>query len=253
MRVSEDRWLSEIFEYSVFKIESDPAVDTTQASQLVSNHASEQPVAMYYAKIATDQIELVRQLGKAGLYVVDVNMTFGLVDNKGPAHVSSPRYPLWSISEINADQHEAVLAIAGSCFRYSRFHLDPLVPRKIANRIKHDWILNYVRGQRGEKLFVASANGKLAGFLAVIATESGEKSGRTIDLVGVDKTFQGQGAGQALGEFFIDYYRDRCDFLTVGTQGANVPSIRLYQKLGFSLIKSEYVMHMHVRNGQVQA
>lgn len=252
MRVSEDRWLSEIFQYSVFKIESDPTVDVSQAAQLVSNHSSEQPVAMYYAKIATDQVELVRQLGKAGLYVVDVNMTFRL-NNKGPAHVSSPGYPSWSIGEITADQHEEVLAIAGSCFRYSRFHLDPLVPSKIAHRVKHDWILSYVTGQRGEKLFVASANGKLAGFLAVIATESGGKSGRTIDLVGVDKTFQGQGAGQALGKFFIDYYRDRCDFLNVGTQGANVPSIRLYQKLGFSLMKSEYVMHMHVRNGQVQA
>jgi RimJ/RimL family protein N-acetyltransferase len=32
----------------------------------------------------------------------------------------------------------------------------------------------------------------------------------------------------------------------VGTQIANLPSIRLYEKLGFSLVKSAYVMHRHV-------
>jgi ribosomal protein S18 acetylase RimI-like enzyme len=62
----------------------------------------------------------------------------------------------------------------------------------------------------------------------------------------VAPAYQGQGVGQALVGFFIDTYRDQNDFLLVGTQIANLPSIHLYQKLGFSLIKSAYVMHLHV-------
>ena len=33
--------------------------------------------------------------------------------------------------------------------------------------------------------------------------------------------------------------------LRVGTQAANVPSVRLYEPLGFSLASAAYVLHLH--------
>jgi len=51
------------------------------------------------------------------------------------------------------------LDIAESAFVYSRFHLDPLVPKELANRVKREWIANYVRRQRGERLLVAEVDG----------------------------------------------------------------------------------------------
>jgi GNAT superfamily N-acetyltransferase len=139
-----------------------------------------------------------------------------------------------------------VLEIARSSFRFSRFHLDPLIPLESAHQIKHDWILNYLLRKRGEHLWVASVAGRPAGFLAVIAGNDAGRRYRAIDLIGVAPAYQGQGIGQALVAYFIDTYRDHSDFLLVGTQIANLPSIHLYQKLGFSLVKSAYVMHLHL-------
>src|SRR5207245_6285404 len=83
MQIREDRWLSSIFNHSVFKIDiGSPAVadDCADANicQTVRRHSSAQPAPFYYAKVDTARIGIVRQLSLAGLYVVDVNVTFGL-------------------------------------------------------------------------------------------------------------------------------------------------------------------------------
>jgi len=152
------------------------------------------------------------------------------------------------IREIELADHEETLRIAGSCFQYSRFHLDPLVSLPVANQIKHDWILNYIRQQRGERLFVALMGEKPVGFLAVIAAEMNRERTYTIDLIGVSGDFQKRGIGQALTAFFIQHYGERSDRLQVGTQAANIPSMRLYQKLGFQISQTQYVMHGHVKH-----
>lgn len=250
MEIREDHWLSAIFGHPVFKMDGDVRLfrgGTKDAwvQDLLREHVRHQRAAMYYARVDTGQIDVVRLLSAAGFYIVDVNVTFGMETSaRGPqtGTVDGADYP---IREIGAEHHEAALAIAGSCFRYSRFHLDPLVPRAIADRIKREWVLSYVRKQRGEKLFIALSNGQPVGFLAALASEEGHRRARIIDLIGVDPAFQGRGIGRALVAFFMDHYRGECDFLQVGTQAANLPSLRLYEKLGFTIAKTQYVMHMH--------
>ena len=53
----------------------------------------------------------------------------------------------------------------------------------------------------------------------------------------------GRGVGSALCAAFAQRYRGMPRI--VGTQIANVPSIRLYTKLGFVFSKSAYVLHLH--------
>jgi len=255
VKTREDSWLSEIFGYPVFRIEADDrAADAWQTAlplgDLIRDHESRHPDAMYYAKVGADRIETVRQLTGAGFYVVDVNVTFGmpaadLAGPTGPAH--SRRHV---IREVAREHHEAVLRIAATCFKYSRFHLDPLIPVTVANRIKHDWILNYIRKQRGEQLWVALDDSQPAGFLAVLASDAGGRRVRTIDLIGVDSAFQGRGFGASLVAFFVDRYAGVSDYLQVGTQIANLPSIKLYQKFGFAMVRVQYVMHKHVRDAR---
>ena len=249
MEIREDRWLSSIFGHSVFKIEvesSDVARENNAASvcNQISRHASQQSAALYYAKVDTNQVAVVRLLSTAGLYAVDLNVTFGIDTGSSPC---PPEVSRGSIGEVRPEQHQSVLDIAGSCFQYSRFHLDPYVPVTIANRIKHDWILNYIQKKRGEKLFAANIDEQPVGFLAVLASESDGRRIRTIDLIGVNRAFQNQGVGKALVTFFINQYKGQSDYLQVSTQAANLPSMQLYQKLGFFIVKTQYVMHMHVR------
>lgn len=251
MKILEDPWLAAIMGHGVFKIGLDaadgtPGDDGAGWYEPLIWHQRLRTRGTYYAKIDPTRINIVRQLGSLGFYVVDVNVTFGLDREKMLCPIQPKPGAGCRIGEVAAHLEDEVLAIARSCFRFSRFHQDPQIPNTIADQIKHDWILNYLRKQRGEQLWVATVDGRAAGFLAVIAGEAAGRRYRAIDLIGVAPAYQGRGIGQELAAFFIDTYRDQCDYLLVGTQIANLPSMRLYAKCGFALAQSAYVMHFHL-------
>jgi ribosomal protein S18 acetylase RimI-like enzyme len=147
------------------------------------------------------------------------------------------------VQDILPAYYDAVLRIAASSFVYSRFHLDPAIPKETAHKVKRAWVNSYIHKMRGERLLVALLDGKPVGFLAVLATP---EPGRVIDLIGVDRAYQGRGVGRALVSFFIADSADRYPLLRVGTQVANVPSMRLYESLGFRIDETAYVLHAHV-------
>lgn len=231
MELKPDSWLSGLFGRPVLRVDGSdgllPGLD---------------PESFYYAKVDTRQVETVRRLCAAGFYVVDVNVTFGLAT---PGLEARPAVGPVSVAPAAAAQREAVLDIAATCFQYSRFHLDPAVPEGLADRIKREWIANYASGRRGEALYAATLDGRVAGFLAVLAGEAQGRRRRIIDLVGVGRDVQQRGVGRALVDAFIERHRSDCDELIVGTQAANLPSMRLYQKAGFSIISTAYVLHRH--------
>jgi len=245
--VQADRWLSEVVGTAVFRVDTDPFADRPAVlAQVVGRHVAHARSAMYYAKVATDRVDLVQALSAAGLSPVDVNVTFALDAPGVRVAPIAPRAAGISVDEIAGAQAAEVLEIAGTSFRYSRFHLDPRIPIEVAHRIKREWIRNYVLKQRGERLLVATVGGRPAGFLAILASHAGGKRIRTIDLVAVAPWAQRRGVGRALVQTFVDESRPACDQLQVGTQAANIPSMRLYEALGFSIARTQYVLHGHV-------
>ena len=224
--VHADPWLAEVMARPVFRL------DGGGAAEAVASHLATQPRAFYFAKLATDQIDDVRALSRLGFAVVDTNVTFELV--REPATLDG-----FDVGELAAGEAEAVLDIAGSAFRYSRFHLDPQVDLALANHIKREWIRNYVLRKRGDGLLVARQGGRPCGFLAPLVSHGTA----VIDLIAVATDAHGRGVGSALTAAFANRYRGMPRL--VGTQVANVPSIRLYTKLGFALARSQYVLHFH--------
>jgi ribosomal protein S18 acetylase RimI-like enzyme len=88
-------------------------------------------------------------------------------------------------------------------------------------------------------------DGAAVGFLtALVAVEAGRRVA-TIDLVGVDSGRQRSGVGSALVAAFAAHYGG-CDLLRVGTQAANLPSLGFYERLGFTIQQTAYVLHRHV-------
>jgi ribosomal protein S18 acetylase RimI-like enzyme len=246
MEIVADEWLATIFGCPVFRISTDgkttPA-DQACLAQLIKDRVTGAGEAFCYAKVDTGEVSAIRQLTAAGLYVVDVNVSFSL--DPAVENVAAERSPVVLVREIQPADYEPTLAIAASCFRYSRFHLDPLVSSSIANLVKREWIQNYILHKRGEQLIVAVKGDRPVGFLAAIASTLNNQRVFTIDLIGVANDHQGQGIGWALTANFINRYKDQCDLLQVGTQVANIPSMRLYQKLGFHISRSQYVLHGH--------
>lgn len=233
--IAEDDWLSGVFSHPVF------AIGERVPGAAVLEHASARAgAATYYVRVPTGDLERLLELVSAGLYVVDVNVTLSRL---GPApEAESPAAEVGEFEEADTD---ALLDIAGTCFRYSRFHLDPSIPNEIAHTVKREWIRSYVEGRRGIQLLVARGRGRPLGFLAVAASELDGKHVRIIDLIGVATEERGRGIGRALVSTFVEEHAGQCDELRVGTQIANVSSLRLYEALGFSVVGSSYVLHLH--------
>ena len=69
-----------------------------------------------------------------------------------------------------------------------------------------------------------------------------------IDLICVDSQHHGVGIASAMISFLINEIAPSLPGSTkilVGTQISNLPSLSLYQKLGFKIISSDYVFHYH--------
>jgi len=223
--VAADAWLTGLFGVPVSRVE--PGADVSSL-----------PVPGFaYAKVPVENVAEVSRLEAAGFRVVDMNMTFTRRGGDVPA-------PAALIERVDAATAPAVLDIAGSCFRYSRFHLDPAVDDALAHRIKREWVRSYAEGRRGHSLWAVLDGGKPAGFLAVLTTETGGKRQAVIDLIGVAVASQGHGLGRDLTRFFIREF-STYDELLVGTQAANAPSMRLYESCGFRVSRAAYVLHRH--------
>jgi ribosomal protein S18 acetylase RimI-like enzyme len=221
MAVRADRWLAGVLGAPVHVVE--PGGEPPQGPGLA------------YAKVPAADTAEVDRLAALGFRVVDVNVT---LERRGPAERAQPASVV-----VAAERHAAALLdVAERSFRLSRFHLDPRIPGELADRVKREWVRSYLEGRRGLELLAAlDGRGEAVGFLAVL--EAG--GARVIDLVAVAPEARGRGHGDALVAAFVARHAPAAERLLVGTQAANAPSIRLYEKHGFRFREAKLVMHRH--------
>ncbi len=244
----QDPWLSGILEKETWRVE----LAESFVRELTDNRSfreafvkRQQGRVFMYSKAPTTQLSWVHLLEDLDFHLIDTNVTFAK-----PIRVREMEKKMaireitvgggWEIRFAKPGDEEGTTTLAGNCFRYSRFHLDPAISREKADTVKAQWAGNYFRGKRGDYMVLALKDGFIAGFLQVLRQE------RTliIDLIGVHENYRHAGIGGML----IDYAESQCgDFETirVGTQIANAPSLRFYEKLGFQVAASSYVFHFH--------
>ena len=99
---------------------------------------------------------------------------------------------------------------------------------------------NYFSGKRGDSLVVGEAGGVAAGFLLLL--QSDEKL--VIDLIAVAEDHRGAGIGRGMIAFAAASF-PQLKTMQVGTQIANIPSIRLYERLGFRMVDAQHILHCH--------
>lgn len=150
------------------------------------------------------------------------------------------------------DDRAAITRLAGHCFVFSRFHLDPTIPKSLADTVKASWAANFFTGQRGDGMVMAEQDGRVAGFLQLLWAGSV----LVIDLIAVAPQAARQGLARAMIGFAAAKGtgdgRQPSGF-RVGTQAANVPSVRLYESLGFRFTQAQFVLHHHGRSGSYPA
>lgn len=220
-----DPWLSEQLGCPAFRVPEDvepAAVDAIGGR------------CFAFGKVPVENIARAQRFEAAGFRLVDTNVVFEKARDEHavamPAHVRDAR----------PGDEAAVVAIAATSFRWTRFHRDPEIPPACAHAIKAAWAQNYFHGLRGDACLVAECDGAVAGFLH--ALDGGAIV--TTDLVACDTRMQRRGLARALLTALECRFPGAQRF-RVGTQLANVPSLALYASLGYSVSSSAYVFHLH--------
>ena len=241
MTIVSDAWLTATMGRPSFAVH---AAHAAPADVVKALGAHQPPArAFYFAKVPALELEMVKALEGAGFAVVETSLLF---ERSIASDSGRPVRDSLTVSAYEPRWKNAVLDIAERAFRYSRFHVDSLVGLDTANHVKRTWIESYVDGRRGDTLLVAHHDGRVLGFNAMLVAERPDHAAAVIDLIAVAPGDQQRGIGGVMIEAAARHYQSRCTSLEVGTQAANVPSVRLYERLGFRLVRSQFVLHRHV-------
>lgn len=227
--VSADSWMSSILGRPAWKI------DPKRANLNFALPNELNGPGFFYSRIPTAEVKLLKSFQDAGFRVVDTTITLQ-ADCTSFTH-EIPTGVRFAVSEDKA----TVADIAGSSFELSRLHLDPEIPTEVADRSRIEWASNFFEGQRGDHMVVAENSGKVAAFLQLLGPVAGVL---TIDLIAVINAARRLGLGAACISFATQNILG-VQKLRVGTQVANTGSLRFYEQLGFSVVASEYVLHLH--------
>lgn len=222
-----DAWLTEVIEKNAYRL----ILGAEFSSLTLPTEA-----CFIYCKTAVDVPQNFALLRERGFDLVDTNVVFekNIVGASG-------RSPLLAHSKIRFTVPEdisQVVELARNAFVYSRFHLDNKFSKSTADKIKAEWVKNFFLGKRGNRMVVAEVGKQIVGFLLLI-----ENKELIIDLIAVDQAFQGQGIAENMIAFAEN--NTQASIIRVGTQLANQPSLKFYQKIGFNLVESQYVFHFH--------
>ncbi len=235
IRTTPDPWLAQIMSRPVHRVtglRAPAEVGAVDDLRMLTSLGS----VFAYARTPTHEILTVHALESEGFRTVDTAVT---LEMNAPAIQSDAKKAVVRFAESRDES--GVSHVARQAFEYSRFHLDPLVPRALADEIKAQWAGNYFSGQRGDFMVVAERAGEIAGFLQLLKAPPDTL---VIDLVAVAREHRGQG----LATQMIRFAAAQCDLparLRVGTQAANINSLRLYGKMGFAIVSTSYLLHFH--------
>lgn len=225
--LQQDRWLSSQLGRPAF------ACHPPFAENLSSRLAALPSAAFVFTRIPAEDTTGISLLQQTGFRLVDTTLTFH-------GRFSHPRRSN-RIRHAEPRDSQRSAEIARDSYRYSRFHLDPMIPAPLARDLKASWIGNFFNGERGDKMLVAEgSSGELAGFVLALTKDDSV----VIDLIAVSPQFQRQGIAADLVQGLASCYPPQT-IVAAGTQAANIGSVRFYESQGFRLASSAYVFHYH--------
>jgi len=216
-----------------------PAWRVTQPELVVPAMFQGGDAGFAYSKVLASKPQSAAGLQACGFRLIDTNVQLDLPI----ADVGDPTLTLPSGYEVRwavENDRAGVEAVAGESFVFTRFHLDPDIPDEAANGIKAAWAGNFFDGKRGDQMAVATCKGEPVGFLQLLFADST----LIIDLIAVAGDHQGNKLASAMIQFAAQENASLDRYL-VGTQIANTPSLRAYEKLGFRVCDASYVFHYH--------
>ncbi len=160
---------------------------------------------------------------------VDIRLT--LENNNSSQGCGEPENFPGTIRPFSMPDLPAIRDLARGSFRITRFYYDLNFPRSACDRLYETWIEKSCVQSYADGVLVAEIEDNIVGFITCKQQSASEGN---IGLVGVGRTHQGMGIGQALVSAGLDWFAQRSiRKVSVVTQGRNVQAQRLYQRAGF--------------------
>jgi ribosomal protein S18 acetylase RimI-like enzyme len=239
--ICSDDWLSGIMPFPVYAVRVDKEfvahVENAKTATYKRWKALRSGAAFLYAKIPVAEVTHAHFLENSGFRIIDTNLVF----EKALPSVSQPYSENCRVRFAGPEDEPGSVELARRSFTFSRFHLDRSFPKELGDTIKGEWVRSYFLGKRGEAMIIASRDGAIVGFLQLLKGSDGRL---TVDLMAVDGPHRRQGIARDM-ILFAEGSFPACSTFMAGTQIANLPSIRLYEKLGFTVARAEYIFHHH--------
>jgi len=210
----------------------------------VKDAAISQGLSVIFARIALNDLLTVQSLEKEGAILTDILQTFNVNLERKLRPVKSSS--VVEVAEANERDEQVLMEIAKKVFKVDHFHADPYLPKGKCDEVYPKWISSCLKGLV-DVVVVTKKGGKPIGFVTcnVERLIDGYSYG-IIDLIGVDKENEGKGIGSLLVSEALKWFSNYTKSVYVGTQAANIPAMRLYEKAGFRQVFSEATMHLWI-------
>ncbi|MBJ6749697.1 GNAT family N-acetyltransferase [Geomonas anaerohicana] len=230
-------WDTGFFGFKVARI----LPERLQSAQLQTALAELEREGVTLAYWACDPDDLGSQQAalQSGGFLADRKVTYCIdaatMRDRGipPSGSSVERY----VDEVTTPELEELALQAGV---YSRFRIDPRMPREKFEELYRIWIRNSVNGRIADQVLVARDAGKIVGMVTV-----GRKGDRAdIGLVAVDASMRGKKLGGALVHSAQQWaLHNGFEVAQVVTQGDNLAACRLYEKWGYKVDSIRNIYH----------
>lgn len=190
-------------------------------------------------KVSTSDKELTFIFQKNGYLLVDTLVVFKVNTHK---IIFQNINQTVNIRVATISDLTKLISIGKKSFSFDRFHSDPTLSHAFSDNYYGKWIENSVNGY-ADYVLVAELDNKIVGFLTCKITNShGIKYGQIV-LNAVSDSFRGRGVYRALVQEALKWFKDKTDYITIGTQINNYPVHKVVIDFGFHLFDSQYIFH----------
>ena len=200
---------------------------------LVLNECREAGIGHLSARVDTGDFTSIHALEEAGFELIDGIQTFQLTlnGNHAPAPPGTRLFYLKDLPEV--------VEIGRSAFVFDRFHADQALASGVADRVNESWTRNCCLGAAAAAVVVAEEGGRVASY---VTCQADRKAGKgIIILVATAEWARGRGAARRASGAALNWFAGQgLVAVEVGTQLRNIPAARLYESLGFRLIRTNF-------------
>lgn len=172
---------------------------------------------------------------RTSAFLADMNIQFLRVLADRPDYQDEKTYVVNNLS-----RNEQIVDIAKKSFNYSRFFNDPKLPKEQANNIYLHWT-ECAFGQDNKYFVISEREGTVVGYILFAIHEDNS----VIELIVVDKKYQGQRVGKSLIHTMESFVIDQgVQKIKVGTQVDNISAAQFYNVMGFKYVSCRSMYHL---------